>query len=153
MIREAKHNDIDAIAEIFRQLHRHHVELAPESYKMPFDYYFRGRLEAFFADDDMTILVSDNDGIDGFAVIRFFDTDSAERVGRQVCYVECLAVEESRRRQGIGTALFGYIKEYALNCGCDCVRLGAAAENTQAINFYQKMGLVPRVINLNLNLK
>ncbi|MGN1118971.1 MAG: GNAT family N-acetyltransferase [Oscillospiraceae bacterium] len=152
MIREAEFKDIDAVAEIFRQLHKKHVELSPESYKMPFDYYFRGRLEAFFADDDMTIIVSDNCGIDGFAVIRFFDTDSAERVGRQVCYVECFAVEETRRRQGIGTALFGYIKDYAQNCGCDCIRLGAAAENKEALQFYQKMGLVPRVINLNLNL-
>lgn len=152
MIREAKYADIDALAVIFRQLHQKHIELAPESYKMPFDYYFRGRLEAFFADDDMTILVSENEELDGFAVIRFFDTDSADRVKRQVCYVECFAVEETHRRQGIGTSLFGYIKDYAKNLGCDCVRLGAAAENTEALAFYQKMGLVPRVINLNLNL-
>lgn len=152
MIREAEYKDIDALAEIFRQLHERHVEIAPESYKMPLDYYFRGRLEAFFADDDITILVSENATIDGFVVIRFFDTDSAEKVGRRVCYVECFAVEKTRRRQGIGTALFGYIKEYAKNCGCDCVRLGAAAVNTEALKFYEKMGLVPRVINLNLNL-
>ena len=148
MIRKAVFGDIDGIAVVFRQLHQRHVEIAPDNYKMPFEGYYRTRLETFFADDDITILVSENEGIDGFAVIRFFDTGSAERVERQVCYVECFAVEESRRGRGIGTALFGYIKDYALNCGCDCIRLGAAAGNTQALNFYEKMGLVPRVINL-----
>lgn len=153
MIRKAISDDIPQLGELFRQLHEHHINLSPESYRMPFPQYFELEMRSFFEDDALTVLVSECDGaLTAYAVFSIFDRERAERTPAKVCYIEHFAVAESARRKGTGTELFQHIKAVAKEQGCDKIQLGAAASNAEALEFYSKQGMKPRTIKLELTL-
>lgn len=148
MIRRAVSEDIPRVAELFRQLHWHHVGIKPETFRMPDDEWFVERINGIFGDGEALILVSDDGELNGYAVIKIIDVNTEEKYPRRMCYIDCFAVAENARRQGIGTALFSEIKRFARENGCTSVQLGVAACNTGAMEFYVKMGLVPRTIQM-----
>lgn len=153
MIRKAKAADIPQLALLFRQLHEHHIKIAPDSHIMPFEQYFELEMRSFLEDGNMTVFVSDSgERLTAYAAIRIFDRERAGRTPARICYVEHFAVNESFRRTGEGTALFKHIKAFAREQGCDCIQLGAAASNAEALEFYSKQGMNPRTIKLELTL-
>ncbi|MCM1054153.1 MAG: GNAT family N-acetyltransferase [Bacteroides sp.] len=153
MIRKAEANDIPKLAELFSQLHRHHCEIAPEKHRMPKEDFFAQRIASIAADEAQTVMVSDEDGINGYGVFKIINVTSEEKQPRRVCFIDCFAVAEKSRRKGVGSALFKGIREYALQKGCDAIQLGVDAENESAVGFYEKMGLVPRSIIMAKNIK
>lgn len=151
MIREAINEDIPRLAELFAQLHRHHVGIKPETFRMPKDWWFTERIRGIMKDGESVVLVHESGGeINGYAVIKVIDVDTAEKIPRRMCYIDCFAVAENARRQGIGTALFEGIKAFAREHDCTSVQLGVAACNTGAVEFYAKMGLTPRTIQMEI---
>ena len=151
MIRKAELSDLDRLSELFRQLHEHHIRLAPESHRMPFDGYFAMEMRSFLDDEEISVLVEELDGVVmAYATLRIYDRERAEKVHRRICYIEHFTVAEDARRQGCGTRLFEGVKNFALENGCDCIQLGAAAGNTEALEFYSKQGMKPRTIKMEL---
>lgn len=146
MLRTAAKSDAAQIAELFRQLHEFHVNAQPESYRMPQEEFFRRRADEMLSDEDSAVLVNDDGGINAYAAVKILDIRSEEKYPRRVCYVDCFAVAEGFRREGVGRRLMDYVKEYALQNGCSRVRLGTAAFNSGALAFYEKMGFTPRTI-------
>jgi aminoglycoside 3-N-acetyltransferase I len=55
-------------------------------------------------------------------------------------YIYDMAVHADRQRQGIGSALLGYIKEYAKAHGVRYIYVQADTEDIHARNFYKKNG-------------
>lgn len=51
MIRKATIDDAQQLAELFRQLHEHHVKIAPESHRMPLSLFFEQEMRSFLEDD------------------------------------------------------------------------------------------------------
>ncbi len=152
MIRNAAMADLPSLAEIFRQLHLHHVNIAPDNNRMPFEQYFELEMKSFLEDDDIVILVSETDEINAYVAFRIIDRGEPVSVPARILYVEHFAVAENVRRSGVGTALFNAIKEYAAERECDKIQLGAAAANTSALSFYESVGMKPRTIKLELKL-
>ena len=153
MIRKAEKGDIKALAEIFRQLHEHHVRIAPDSHRMPFPQYFEMEMQALLADENVRILAAEENGdISAYAAVRIFERDSVDRTPARICYIDHFAVGEAHRRKGIGTELFSEVKRMAAESGCNCIQLGAAACNPEALGFYQSQGMTPRTIKLELKL-
>ena len=153
MIRKAEMSDLDRLSELFRQLHEHHIRIAPESHRMPFEGYFALEMRSFLEDEDMTVLVEELCGtLTAYAVVRIYDRERAEKVHQRVCYIEHFAVAEGSRRQGSGTRLFEGVKVLAKEQECGCIQLGAAAKNTAALEFYAKQGMAPRTIKMELKL-
>lgn len=152
MIRQAEKRDLPSLAALFRQLHAHHVRIKPESFRMPEDSWFSERVGAILNDGEMTVLVSvgEEGDLNGYAAVRIMTVDSAERIPRKMCYIDCFAVAEGARRKGIGTALFDAVKAFARKNGCGSVQLGVTAVNADAVRFYEKMGLVPRTIQMEI---
>lgn len=147
MIRIADINDRGELTELFAELHRRHVEIKPEAFIMPEREWFSRRIGEILNDERQTVLVHDNGGKpDGYAVVKIIDVNTEEKSPRKVCYIDCFAVAESCRRHGIGTELFGAVKAFGRENGCTDVQLGVTARNTDAVAFYEKMGLVPRTI-------
>ena len=144
MLRKATINDIEQTAEIFRQLHELHVNAKPESFRRVPIEFFRDRLEWYVREENAWILVNDEDGINAFAAVKVFNVDSEEKAPRRLCYVDCFAVEENCRRQGVGRRLMEYIREFARENNCTSVQLGVAAFNEAAHRFYQSVGFTPR---------
>lgn len=153
MIRKAEKGDIKGLAVIFRQLHEHHVRIAPDSHCMPFEQYFELELKSLLSDDDVCIIVSEENGvIRAYAAVRIFDRDSVDRTPARICYIDHFAVDESFRRNGIGTELFEDVKRMARENECSCIQLGAAAANSEALSFYESLGMTPRTIKMELKL-
>lgn len=153
MIRKATIDDVKQLAVLFRQLHEYHIRIAPESYRTPFPQYYELEMQSFLEDRELEILISEEKGaICAYAVYRIFDPEKAERTPARICYIEHFTVAEEHRRSGIGTELFEAVKCFALERGCDRIQLGAAAANSEALRFYEKQGMIPRTIRLELTL-
>lgn len=147
MIRTADINDPERLTELFTELHRYHVEIKPENFTMPDHGWFKDRIREIFSDCEQTVFVYESEGeINGYAVVKIKDIRSEEVISRRLCYIDCLAVSENKRRKGIGTKLFAAVKEYGSQNGCTHMQLGVTACNTNAVGFYEKMGLIPRTI-------
>lgn len=147
MIRIANFGDRERLTELFTELHRYHTEIKPETFVMPRREWFEDRIHEILADGGQTVFVYESEGvINGYAVVQIKETGSEEMTPRRLCYIDCLAVDERRRREGIGAKLFGAVKEYGVQNGCTHIQLGVTARNTNAVGFYEKMGLVPRTI-------
>lgn len=146
MIRTADIGDCDRLTELFMQLHRRHVEIKPETFRMPEREWFSERIAEILNDGEQTVIVHDSGGIDGYAVVKITDVNVEEKIPRRVCCIDCFAVAEECRRRGIGTELFNAVKAFGKEHGCTSVQLGVTARNTDAVGFYGKMGLAPRTI-------
>lgn len=153
MIRNGEQRDIPRLAAIFRQMHEHHMRIAPDSYTMPFEGYFELEMRSYLSDEGMTVLVCERDGeAAAYAALRVYDRESAGRVPLRILYIEHFAVAEEHRRCGLGTELFDAVRELAAEKQCGCIQLGAAAANTEALGFYQKQGMTPRTIKMEIKL-
>lgn len=148
MVRIANNNDSERLTELFVELHRYHVEMKPETFIMPDREWFSERISEILSDKEQTVLVYDDGEINGYAVVKIIDVNTEEKIPRRVCYIDCFAVSESCRRRGIGTELFNAAKVFGKEHGCTYVQLGVCASNAAAVKFYEKMGLVPRTIQM-----
>lgn len=153
MIRIADINDCERLTDLFIELHRHHVEIKPETFRMPEREWFSERIAEILNDRGQTVFVHEDDGEpDGYAVVKIMDVNTEEKISRRLCYIDCFAVAENCRRQGIGAELFGAVKAFGKEHGCTSVQLGVTACNTDSVAFYNEMGLVPRTIIMEMRL-
>ncbi len=152
MIRIADINDRERLTELFMQLHRHHVEIKPETFRMPEREWFSERIAEILNDHGQTVFVHENGVIDGYVVVKIMDVNTEEKFPRRMCYIDCFAVAQNCRRQGIGAELFGAVKAFYKERGCTSVQLGVTACNTDSVAFYNEMGLVPRTIIMEMRL-
>lgn len=153
MIRNADFNDSERLTELFMQLHRHHVEIKPETFIMPERGWFSGRISEILNDSGQTVIVHESGGvINGYAIVKTTDVNTEDKRPRRMCYVDCFVVSENSRRQGIGTELFNAVKKFGKERGCDTVQLGVNAQNADAVAFYEKMGLKPRTLQMEVRL-
>jgi len=61
-------------------------------------------------------------------------------------YVEHWFVEESSQSQGIGKKLFTLLTDEFKKAGCTHIGLDTNIENNKAINIYEEMGLIKRLV-------
>lgn len=155
MIRLAEKTDAERLTELFTELHRHHVGIMPETFRMPEQSWFRGRIGEILNDVGQKVLVYEggvSGRIEAYATVRIIEADTPDKPPRRVCFIDCFAVSESSRRQGIGTELFEAVKAFGQEKGCDSVQLGVSAGNAGAVEFYEKMGFKPRIVQMEARL-
>ncbi|MDD5899437.1 MAG: GNAT family N-acetyltransferase, partial [Lachnospiraceae bacterium] len=63
-------------------------------------------------------------------------------------YIDDLCVDEEMRGMHIGTALYGYVLDFAKQSGCYNVTLNVWSCNESAMKFYEKCGLVPQKVGM-----
>lgn len=146
MIRKATINDIEQTAKLSLQLHDFHVKAKPESYRVMPVAFFSSKLEWYVREENTEILVNDDNGINAFAAVKLMDVEPEDKFPRRLCYIDCFAVDEKCRRQGVGRRLMEYIGEFARENGCTYLQLGVAAFNENAREFYRAMGFGERTI-------
>ena len=144
MIRKAKHDDIPAISELYREQFREMAKLIP-------DFIKEGEqstefLEKTISDDDSDILVYENDGI----VVGFILLQAKERpdfdfmIPGKYCYIMDIIVTESHRNKGFATALMNSAKDWAKEQSCNLINLDVLVNNHGAIKLYEKLGFIPK---------
>ena len=83
----------------------------------------------------------DNDDILGYAFCVFIKNNSNSLTDILTLYIDDLCVDENARHEGIGTALYEYVLEYAKSIGCHNVTLNVWEGNDSAIKFYENIGM------------
>ena len=77
--------------------------------------------------------------------------DSAEFLKPfKTLYIDDLCVDEDKRGMHIGRQLYDYVVEFAKVAGCYNLTLNVWSCNTGAMKFYEKCGLVPQKVGMEL---
>ena len=158
MIREARPGDIDAIAQIYENIHA-----AEESGRMTVGwisgvYPVRETAEEALRRRDMFVLEEDG-CIKAAAIINKTQVDvyedapwSFEASEPEVCVLHTLAVDPRYAGQGIGRRFVAFYEKYALSRRCSVLRIDTNAINAAARAMYSKLGyreadIVPCIFN------
>jgi diamine N-acetyltransferase len=96
--------------------------------------YSQSKLEALFADPDVTGLVAEVDGaLVGYA--KLYHARAEQRF-----YVHQLYILPPKQGLGLGHRLMACAEERARELGADRIWLGVMVKNAQAVAWYKKMG-------------
>ena len=69
--------------------------------------------------------------LSGFGIMQYYENEA---------HLLLLAVQESQRRKGVGSALISWLEATALTAGIGAIYLDARAQNEAARAFYRKLG-------------
>jgi ribosomal-protein-alanine N-acetyltransferase len=92
----------------------------------------RQRVARAISDPETLVLTARHRGrVVGFGIMEF---------GDEKAHLSLLAVKPGYQREGIGTRVFGWLKESALTAGIAIVKLELRATNVVAQQFYRSFG-------------
>lgn len=141
MIREANKNDVPEIINLLKQVNLIHHQGRPDIFNIGTK-YTKEELEKIINDNKRPIYVYDDNQILGYAFCIIKETkDDNILASRTELYIDDLCVLEGNRGNHIGSSLFSYVKERAIDLKCDAITLNVWSFNEGAMAFYQKMGM------------
>ena len=145
-IRKARDTDLDAVTEIYDNIHT-----AEEAGKLTIgwirDVYptRETALEALGRDD--LFVLEDEGRVLGAAVINKRQVDAYlgaawehEAADNEICVLHTLVVDPAASGRGYGTAFVRFYEDYAAAQGCCELRIDTNARNTEARALYHKLG-------------
>ena len=149
-IRRALPNDIPALSELLLQVCNVHHQGRPDLFKPNGTKYTADQLSELIQDDNRPIFVADTgEGVKGYAFCMFKQHLNDTCVTDiKTLYIDDLCVDENCRGQHIGRQLYEYVLQFARESGCYNVTLNVWCCNPDAIQFYEKCGLVPQKIGM-----
>ena len=153
-IRRAQIRDIPGMIELLYQVGDVHHVLRPDIFREGALKYTPEQLEVLLQDETKPIFICDEDGFVAgycFCVLKVFQ-DHETFTNRTEFYIDDLCVDEKRRHQGIATALFDHAVSYAKQMRYDAVTLNVWCGNDSAMKFYEKAGLKPRNVLMEMKL-
>ena len=145
-IARAGQEDIPDIINLLGQVLEVHHNGRPDIFKTSATKYKGTELAELLSDDKRPIFVAKRGGrVLGYAfcIIKITENDNILQ-DTKTLYIDDLCVDESERGEGIGRALYVYVKSYAKEIGCYNLTLNVWECNTGAKRFYESMGLLPR---------
>lgn len=154
-IRFAENRDIPGMIALLRQVGDVHHQIRPDIFRYGAQKYDENGLKAILADKTKPIFVAaDGETVAGycFCVLKDY-RGSGVQTDRVEVYIDDLCVDESRRGGGVATALYRHVTDYAKGLGCAFISLNVWCGNESAMKFYEKMGLTPRHIMLEMALE
>ena len=152
MIRKAQAKDIAKIEDLLLQVDLVHHNGRPDIFKVGRK-YSEAELRALLSDENRPILVSvdENDEVLGYCFCIFQKhIDSSVLTDIKTLYIDDLCVDESLRGKHVGKELYDSAVKLARDSGCYNLTLNVWSCNPSAMKFYEKMGLVPQKIGMEL---
>ena len=153
-IRRAEPRDIPGMIALLYQVGGVHHDIRPDIFRENAIKYTPAQLEALLQDENSPIFIYDEDGLVAgycFCQIRQF-TDSTVLTDRKELYIDDLCVDENRRGQHIGSALYNHAVAFAKEIGCQFLTLNVWCGNDGAMRFYENAGLTKRNIMMEKKL-
>lgn len=150
-IRPAREGDIPALIGLLEQVLNIHHEGRPDIFRGHTKKYNEDELRKILQNENTPVFVADGGEVLGYAfcILQEKKNDSLFQ-DRKNLYIDDLCVDEGCRSQGIGKALFAYVKDYADSIGCHSVTLNVWAFNESALKFYASCGMEPQRIVMEL---
>ena len=152
-IRRATERDIPGLNRLLEQvLMVHHVG-RPDLFKSGAKKYTDEELKEILVDDSRPIFVGvdESEEVMGYAFCIF-----QQHIGSHILtdiktlYIDDLCVDETLRGQHIGRQLYDYVVQFAEDSGCYNVTLNVWSCNESAMRFYEKCGLKPQKIGMEV---
>ena len=151
-IRRALQKDIPALSELLRQVCDVHHQGRPDLFQLNGTKYTPEQLSELIEDDSRPIFVAETEeGVKGYAfcVFRQHLNDTCV-TDIKTLYIDDLCVDEKCRGQHIGRQLYEFVLRFARESGCYNVTLNVWCCNPSAMEFYEKCGLVPQKIGMEI---
>ena len=152
MIRRAVEKDIPKINDLLLQVCLVHHNGRPDIFKVGRK-YSEEELKVLLKDEDRPILVSvdENDEVMGYCFCIYQQhTDNSILTDIKTLYIDDLCVDEGLRGKHIGRELYEAAVELARDSGCYNLTLNVWSCNPSALRFYEKRGLIPQKIGMEL---
>ena len=152
-IRRATEKDIPGLNRLLEQvLMVQHVG-RPDLCKSGVKKYTDEELKVILADDSRPIFVGvdESEEVMGYAFCIF-----QQHIGSHILtdiktlYIDDLCVDETLRGQHVGRQLYDYVVQFAKDSGCYNVTLNVWSCNESAMRFYEKCGLKPQKIGMEV---
>ncbi len=152
-IRIAEKKDIPALIDLLQQVGQVHHEIRPDIFRDACQKYDEAALSALLQDKTRPVFVEEDGSVRGycFCILREFAGESV-MTDRRELYIDDLCVDEACRGQGIAKALLAYVTDYAKSIGCTFVTLNVWEGNDNAMKFYEKAGMTPRSVTMEMKL-
>ena len=145
-IRFAMEADIPGMIALLKQVGEVHHQIRPDLFRAGAQKYTAEDLKALLKDAKRPILIA----AEGDQVLGYCFCILEETKGNPVLH---LCVDERCRGQHVGKALYDHACAYARSLHCDSVTLNVWCGNDSAMAFYEKQGLKPRNIHMELRLE
>ncbi len=146
MIRRCEIKDIEAVKKLLSQVLDVHHKGRSDIFKANCRKYTDDELKKIIDNDLTPVFVYDFNGeVLGycFCIIKQIEGDNIFQDMKSL-YVDDLCVDENARGKKIGNRLYEYVKAYAKEIGCYNITLNVWECNSEAKNFYEKLGFKPQ---------
>ena len=154
-IRQATHQDIPDLNRLLYQVQQVHHEARPDLFKAGAKKYTDEELEQLLNDPQRPIFVAvTNDQIQGYVFLESLEQQESHILHAvKTLYIDDLCVDKQARGQHIGSQLYAFVIDYAKQKGYYHVTLNVWADNQKALGFYEKLGLHPQKIGMDIILE
>ncbi len=141
-VRPAREDELERVNELRMQVNALHVAGKPEVFKPGFGPELRNYIHVIREDPEQWIIVAEKDGcIRGFAVLHHIRRpENPFMKERDFLDIDEFCVDEACRRQGIASAMIGYIRDFAREKGFHRIELNMWEFNQDALAFYEAAG-------------
>lgn len=152
-IERANLKDMEGINKLLKQVLMVHHNGRPDLFKADVKKYTDDELAAIIRDDSKPIFVARDDAgeVMGYAFCvyqQYIDNNILTDV--KTLYIDDLCVDETLRGQHIGKQLYDYVLAFAKEQGFYNVTLNVWSCNEAAIKFYEKCGLKPQKVGMEV---
>lgn len=152
-VRPAEEKDIPRMGDLLLQVCGVHNQGRPDLFRAGGRKYNDDELRQLLKDKERPILVAvdENDWVAGYAfcVYQRHENEGAMQ-DMTTLYLDDLCVDEKCRGKHIGTILYKAVLDLARNTGCYNVTLNVWTCNESAMKFYEKMGMKPQKIGMEV---
>ena len=153
-IRFATEKDIPQMIDLLRQVGEVHHQIRPDLFRAGAQKYDETALKKLLADKTRPIIAGViDDTMVGYAfcILQELKNDPV-LCDRKTLYIDDLCVDETVRGGGVAKAIYQGVLDYAREIHCDAVTLNVWCGNDRALRFYEKCGLKPQKIGMELAL-
>ena len=151
-VRPATPSDIPALMSLLIQVNMVHHNGRPDLFKGPTTKYTADELAAILCSEETPVFVAtDETGAvlgHGFCVMQHAGGRLMEE--HDTLYIDDICVDEAARGLGVGRALYAHILAHARQKGCYNVTLNVWTCNPGAMQFYEKLGLKPYRVGMEM---
>lgn len=142
MIREMNLNDYEDVRILVKQIHELHLSNRPDIYNdgesFPKEYFKKVLNDA----NNLNYVYVENKKIVGALNASLQHTNPLPIIKPRTYYfIENIVVDKNHRRKGIAKKLFHYLTLKAKENNIDSIELNVWSFNTEAIKFYESMGM------------
>ncbi len=152
-IRRALEKDMEQINKLLLQVCLIHHVGRPDIFKYGTKKYKDEELLSIINDDSRPIFVAvdEDDNVCGYTFCIFKQAvDNNILTDIKTLYIDDLCVDENIRGMHIGSKLYEHAVQFAKESGCYNVTLNVWSCNETAMRFYEKCGLKPQKVEMEV---